>query len=127
MRAKHAIRKYQRWSSHSGDADTLAAEISDRIDLAVHRRLHPQTTAMNSSGEFYIEALFDRFKKIHHQVMRDIESPEREDIFIIRPFTFHQTDIESFLFEITVLDCAKDRRFAGNANISDADFVGRGG
>src|SRR5947209_1412512 len=127
MRAEHAVGENERRGAHSRNADSFSAKIGDRIDAAIFSGLDPQTTAMNSAGEFYIESLFDRLQKVHHEVMGDVESAQRQDVFVIGPLAFHQTGIEAFLFEKAVLDCAEDRRFAGKPNISDPDFVRGGG
>src|SRR6476469_8305419 len=82
---------------------------------------------MNSAGKFHIKALFDRFQKIHHQVMGNVETAESEDVFVIRPFTLHQAGIESFLSEKAFLDRHKDWRFAGNADVTNPDLIGIGG
>jgi hypothetical protein len=79
---------------------------------------------MNSASKFHIEALFDRLQEIHHQMVRDIETAERENVLVVCPFTLHQIDVEPFLFEKALLDRAEDRRFASNADVADADFIG---
>ena len=72
----------------------------------------------------HVQALFDRLEEIHHEMMRDVEAAEREHILVFRPFAFDQFDIESFLLEEAIFDRAENRRFAGDADVADADFRG---
>ena len=78
---------------------------------------------MNSGGKFHIESLFDWFQKHHHEVMSNIEAAESENVLVVRPFTFHQRDIEPFLLEKSFLDRAEDWRFARDADVANADLV----
>ena len=78
---------------------------------------------MNSAGEFHVQALFDRLQEIHHQMMRNIETAESEDVFVVRPFAFHQTRIEPFLFEKAFLDRGKDGRFASDPDVANPNLI----
>ena len=127
MRAKHAIGENERRRAHSGNTDAFATKIANGVDLSVDRRLHAQTAAMNSAGKFDIEALLDRLEKIHYQVVRYVEPAEREHVLVIRPFAFHQLNVEPFLFEKSVLNRAENRRFARDADVADADGIGKTG
>src|SRR5580765_8746294 len=82
---------------------------------------------MNAAGKFHIESLLDRLEEIHDEVVGDIKAAEGEDVFVVGPFAFHQVDIEPFLFKKALFDGGKDGRFAGEANVADADFSGTGG
>ena len=123
MRAKHAIRENERRRPHSRYANSFSTQICNRIDVAVLRRLDSQTAAVNSAGEFHIKALFDRLQEIHHQMMRNVETAESEDVFIICPFAFHQTRIEPFFLEKSLLDRGKDGRFASDPDIANPNLV----
>ena len=59
--------------------------------------------------------------------MGDIESAQRENVLIIGPLAFHQADLESLFFEKAFLNRGKNRRFASQPDIADADFVGAKG
>ena len=39
--------------------------------------------AMNPAGKLYIKTLFDRFKKVHHQMMGDVESSKSEHVLVV--------------------------------------------
>ena len=78
---------------------------------------------MDSAGEFHVEPLFDRLEEIHHEMMRDVEPAERQHVLVVGPLAFHQTNIESFFLEKAFLDRAENRRFAGDADVSDTDLV----
>ena len=75
---------------------------------------------MDSAGEFHIESLLDRLEKIHDEMMRDVESAQRQHILVVGPFAFHQLDIEPFLFKKPFFDRGEDRRFASQADIAHA-------
>ncbi len=87
-------------------------------------RLDPKTASMDSSSKSYVQALFNRLEQIHNQMMGYVETAEREHILVFRPFAFDQFDIESFILEETILDCAENRRFACDPDVSDTDFRG---
>ena len=79
---------------------------------------------MDSGGEFHIEPLLDRLEKIHDEVVRDIESAERQHIFVIGPFALYHFDLEPLLLEESLLHRAEDGRFAGQSDVAHADDVG---
>ena len=110
-------------SPFPGNANSLSAQILDRVDIAFRPGLHAQASAMDSAGELYVQSLFDRFKEIHDEVMSDIETAESEHILVVGPFTLHQADIEPLLFEKSFLDRAKDRRFASQTDVADPDLI----
>ena len=95
----------------------------DRVDIALHRRLHAQAALVDAGGELHVEPLLDRLEEIHHEVMRDVVTAEREHVLVVRPLALHQFDLEPFLLEEALLDRAEDRRLAGDADVADADFV----
>src|SRR5439155_10188326 len=93
-------------SSHSWDADALAAQILNGMDGAVCRGLDAQTAAVNSTGKLHIESLFDRFQEIHHQVLGDVVATQGKRILVIRPITFHQFDLQALFLEEAVFNGA---------------------
>ena len=78
---------------------------------------------MNPAGKLHVQALLNRFEKVHHQVMGNVEPTEREDVLVVGPFAFHQADIEAFFFEKSFFDGGKYRRFTGQTDVADADLV----
>ena len=50
---------------------------------------------MNSAGELHIQPLLDGLEEIHDQVMRDVESAQRQHVLVIGPLTFDQGDIQA--------------------------------
>src|ERR1043166_1043909 len=121
MRAKNPVREDKRRGAHSRNANSFAAKVRDVAYLAIHRSLDTQTASVNSAGEFYIEALLDRFEKIHHEMVRDVEAAEGEHVFVIRPLAFHHFHIEPFLVEKAIFDGTKDGGFAGKTDVTDPD------
>ena len=77
---------------------------------------------MDTAGEFHVQALFDGFEKIHDQVMRDVESAQRQHVLVIRPLAFDQRHLEAFFLEEAFLDGSEDGSLTGKANVSDPDF-----
>src|SRR5437868_4061236 len=59
--------------------------------------------------------------------MRDVEPAEGEHILIVGPFAFHETDIEPLFLEKPFLNRHENWRFAGQADVTDADLVRPGG
>src|ERR1043166_9267323 len=123
MRAKNPVREDKRRCAHSRNANSFAAKVRDVSYLSIQRSLDTQTASVNSAGEFYIETLLDRFEKIHHEMVGDVEAAEGEHVFVIRPLAFHHFDIEPFLLEKAIFDGTKDGRLTGKANVTDADFI----
>src|ERR1041385_3789186 len=123
MRAEHTIRKNERRSSHARNTDAFATQIFYPVDIALGRRLHPKAAPMNPAREFYIHALFERFQKIHHQMVRDIIPSKRQHILVIGPVALHEADLEPFFFEKSLFDRCENRRFAGKTDIAHADLV----
>src|SRR6185295_13981534 len=113
--------------AHAGNADALAPKVLDRSNVALQPGLDPQAAAMDAPGEFDIEALLDRLEEIHDEVMSDIVVAHREDVLVILPIAFDEADIEAFFLEKPLLDCGKDRRLAGQADIAHANLVARSG
>ena len=105
-----------------GHADPFPAQIRDRVDVALRRRLHAQAARVDSGGELHVEPLLDRLEEIHHEVVRDVEAAEREHVLVLRPLALHQLDLEPLLLEEALLDRGEDRRLAGEADVADADF-----
>ena len=99
----------------------------DGMDIALRRRLHAQATPVDPAGELHVEPLLDRLEEIHHEVMRDVVTAQSEHVLVVRPFAFHQFDLEPFLLEEAVLDRGENRRFASQADVADPDFVGVSG
>src|SRR5215212_2253370 len=99
------------------------------MNIAFGARLNAQTAAMNSSSEFNVEALLNRLEKIHHEMMRDVVTAQRENVFVLGPFALHEFDIEVFIFKKTFFDRGENGRFAGQPDVADANFhrAGRSG
>ena len=57
----------------------------------------------------------------------DVVAAEREGVFVVRPIALHQLYLKVFLLEEALLVGNVNRRFAGQADITDADFVWIGG
>ena len=96
------------------------------MNVAFRSGLHTQTTAMNASGEPDIQTLFKGLKEVHHQMVRDIESAQRQDVLVFRPLAFDEFDIEAFLFEKAFFDSGENGGFARDANVADADSMAVG-
>ena len=79
---------------------------------------------MDSGKESYVQPLLDWLQEIHHQMLSDVVTTQRQRIFVIRPGTFHQLRLESLLLEETLLVCGEDRSFAREANVADANLFG---
>src|SRR6185369_17713077 len=109
--------------SHPRHTDAFAPQIFDGPNTALYPRLHAQTAAMDSGRELHIQSLFNRFEEIHDQMMRHVVPAERQDILVILPITFHQRDVQPLFFEKSLLDRSEYRRFAGDADITDTDFI----
>jgi hypothetical protein len=77
---------------------------------------------VNPGREFHIHPQLDGLEKIHHQVMRDVKAAQGEHIFVLRPLAADQLDVEAFFFEKALFDGGKNRSFAGEADVADADF-----
>ena len=122
IRAEDAVGKNERRRSHSRDANAFAAQIFDVVDVAFGGGLNAKAAAMDAAGEFHVQSLLDRLEEIHHEMMRDVVAAEREHVLVIRPFAFHEADVEPFFLEEAFFDGGEDRRFAGEADIADADF-----
>src|SRR5262249_20755006 len=94
------------------------------VNIRIGARLHSQTAAVDSGKESYVQSLLDWLQKIHHQMMSDVVAAEREIIFVIGPGAFHQFRLESLFLKKILLVCDVDRRFAGEANVADANVFG---
>ena len=79
---------------------------------------------MDAAGELHVQPLLDGLEEVHHEVMRDVVTAEREHVLVFRPLAFHERDVEPFLLEEALLDRGEDRRLAGEADVADADLVG---
>ena len=55
--------------------------------------------------------------------MRHVIPAERQHVLVILPVTLHERDIEPFLFEEAFFNRGKDRRFARQADVANANFV----
>src|SRR3954449_6664218 len=55
----------------------------------LHARLHAQTSPMNSGKESYVQTLFDRLEKIHHQMMSDVIAAQRQCVLVSCPIALH--------------------------------------
>jgi len=127
MRAEDAAGKDEWWRSHPGNADFFTAKIFDLMNVAFGGGLDAQTTAMNSAGDLYVDALLEGLKEIHDEMMGDIEAAEGEVVFVIGPFAFDHFRLETFFLEKAFFDGGKDGCFAGEADVADADFGKAGG
>ena len=78
---------------------------------------------MDSGEEPYIEALFDRLKEVHDQMVSDVVAAERECVFVIPPTALHQLHIKAFLLEEAFLVRNIDRCFAGQADVAHPDLI----
>ena len=116
----HAVGEDERRRAHAGNADPFAAQVGDRVDVALHRRLHAQAALVNAGGEFHVEPLLDRLEEIHHEMVRDVVAAEREHVLVFAPLAFHELDLETFLLEKSLLDRGENRRLAGDADVADA-------
>ena len=100
----------------------LPAQIGDRVDIALHRRLHAQAALVDAGGESYVEPLLDRLEEIHHEMVRDVVTAEREHVLVFAPLAFHEFHLETFLLEKSHLDRGENRRLAGDPDVADAHF-----
>jgi len=78
---------------------------------------------MNATGEFHIEPLLDRLEKIHHEVMGNVESAQRENIFIFAPFALNEFDVQPLLLEKSVFDRAENGGLTSDPDVADADLA----
>ena len=78
---------------------------------------------MDSGQEPYIQTLFDRFQEVHHQVMSDVVAAKGQCVFVSCPIAFHQFRLESLLPEEAFLVSDINRSFAGQTDVTDANFV----
>src|SRR6267142_1717063 len=97
------------------------------MDVAFGRGLNAETAAMDATCEFDVEALLDWLEEIHDEVVSDVKSAKRQDVFVVGPLASDHFDIETFLFEEAFFDSGENGRFAGEADVADADFGGAGG
>ena len=93
------------------------------MNISLRRGLDPQAALVNSGRELHVESLLDRLEKIHDKMMRDVEPAQRQHVFVVGPFAFHHFHLEPLFLEEPFLDRAEDRRFAGQANVTDANFI----
>ena len=122
VRAENAVGENERRRAHSGNTDPFAAQVGDRVDIALHRRLHAQAALVDAGGKFYVEPLLDRLEEIHHEMVRDVVTAEREHVLVFAPLAFHELDLETFLLEKSQLDRGENRRLAGDSDVADAHF-----
>src|SRR5215468_10152717 len=99
MGSKDTICENERRRSHSGHTNSFSFQVRDRVNVCFHARLDAQTSPMDSGQESYIQTLFDRLQKEHHQMMSDVETAKRQGILVSGPVAFHQFGLESLLLE----------------------------
>src|SRR5207253_9719928 len=121
--SEDTVREDERWRAHSRDTNPFAFHILNRVNIGFQARLNAQTPALNAGEEPYIQALFDRFEKIHHQMMRDVVAAKRQRIFISSPIAFHQFRLQPFLLEKALLVSGVNRSFARQPDVADTDFI----
>ena len=73
-------------------------------------------------SKLHVQTLLNRLEQIHNQVMRDVETAEREHVLVFRLLVFDQFNIQSLLLEETFFDRAENRCFASDTDVSDTDF-----
>src|SRR5438270_5937539 len=94
-----------------------------RSTLFPYTTLFRSTSAVDSAGKFHIKPLLDRLEKIHHQMMCDVETAQRQHILVVGPFAFDQADLEPFLLEKTFFHGGENRGLARQPNVANAHFV----
>jgi len=60
-------------------------------------------------------------------MVRDIVAAEGEDVFVVGPLASDEADVETFVFEKALFDGGEDGSFAGEADVTDANFGEAGG
>src|SRR5262249_1888370 len=66
---KYPVGEDEGRGAHPRNTNSLAAQILDRMNIAVRRCLDAKASSMNSAGELNVESLFNRLEKIHDQVL----------------------------------------------------------
>src|SRR4030095_9063305 len=89
----------------------------------VHARLDSQASAVDSGQESHIEALFDRLKEIHDQMVGNVIAAERKVIFVSRPAAFHQFRLKALLLKKAQLVGGVDWSLAGQPDKADLHML----
>src|SRR5881227_2025433 len=121
MRSENTIRENKRRCAHSWYANSFSFQVLDRVNSRFDARLNAQTSAMNSGEESYVQTLLDRFKEVHHQVVRNVIAAKRQSVFVSCPVAFHQFRFQSLLLEEALLVSGVNRLLTRQSDVADAD------